>query len=65
MMLGYLLILNWIVRDVTIPHCPRVIVDGEDPIPVFIIGDPASVCHEVICKWRFNTARTILWIEVI
>jgi hypothetical protein len=33
--------LNKKLRDGTIPTCPRVIVENEDPAPICILGDPA------------------------
>ena len=33
--------LNEMLQDGTIPQCHKVIVDGEDPVPVCILGDPA------------------------
>ena len=33
--------INQILKDGTIPECFKVIVDGEDPVPVCILGDPA------------------------
>ena len=33
--------LNQKLRDGTIPSCPRIIVENEDPVPVCILGDPA------------------------
>ena len=33
--------LNEMLRDGTIPQCHKVIVDGEDAVPVCILGDPA------------------------
>jgi hypothetical protein len=33
--------LNSSLKNKSIPSCPRQIVEGEDPIPIFILGDPA------------------------
>ncbi|CAB3994289.1 nuclease HARBI1 [Paramuricea clavata] len=33
--------LNQKLRDGTIPSCPRVVVENEDPVPICILGDPA------------------------
>lgn len=56
--------LNSCLKDGTILHWPIVIVEGEDPIPVFIIGDPAlsvtAICHERVRKWGLNTTRAVL-----
>ena len=32
--------MNQMLNDGRIPECFRVIVDGEDPMPVYILGDP-------------------------
>ena len=43
MMLGYggNSSINQMLKDGTIPECFKVIVDGDDPVPVCILGDPA------------------------
>ncbi len=33
--------INHMLRDGTIPICPRIIVDGENPVPICLLGDPA------------------------
>ena len=33
--------LNLLLRSRKIPPCPHRIIDSEDPIPIFILGDPA------------------------
>ena len=33
--------INKHLKDGTIPSCPKVVVEGETPVPVFLLGDPA------------------------
>ena len=33
--------INKHLRDGTIPPCPKAVVEGENPVPVFLLGDPA------------------------
>ena len=33
--------INKHLRDGTTPPCPKAVVEGENPVPVFLLGDPA------------------------
>ena len=33
--------INELLRNGTIPRCPKVIVDGEEAVPICLLGDPA------------------------
>ena len=42
--------INQMLKDGTIPECFKVIVDGEDPVPVCILGDPAYLLFGYLKK---------------
>ena len=42
--------LNQMLRNEVIPSCKRHILDGEDPIPIFLLGDPAYPLMPYIMK---------------
>ena len=67
--------INQYLRDGVIPRCPKVIVEGEDPVPVCIVGDPAypllpylmnefakggSTVQEQFFGYKLSSARMII-----
>ena len=58
--------LNHLLKSQTIPPCQKQLIEGESPVPVFLLGDPAySLPYEGVC-WRWlSSSRTVLWISTL
>ena len=67
--------INQKLRDGVIPQCPKVIVEGEDPVPICILGDPAypllpylikecakggNTLSEQFFSYRLSSARMVV-----
>ena len=42
-----------------IPSCERVIIEGENPVPVFLLGDPAYPSMQYVMKEYSNGGKTV------
>lgn len=67
--------INEMLRKGSIPKCPKIVVDNEDPVPVCILGDPAypllpfcmkefpgggKTDKEQFFGWRLSSARIVI-----
>ena len=50
--------INQKLRDKVIPPCPKVIVDGKDPVQICILGDPAYPLLPYVMKEFPNGGST-------
>ena len=54
--------LNKMLKDAEIPHCSKVIIEGESLVPICLLGHPAytfTIYHERISEWGKNSGKTV------
>ena len=52
--------LNKMLKDAEIPHCSKVIIEGESLVPICLLGHPAytfTIYHERISEWGKNAGK--------
>ena len=50
--------INQKLRENTIPACPKIIVEGHDPVPICLLGDPAYPLLPYVMKEFSNGGST-------